>query len=188
MPPPETTWYKQQGEGLYPPTINLPGTQGQQGQSITNGPPRGRQMGMTSMLRGPQGHSPATGPPGGGHITMPPTATLPAPAAQQGGAQIAVQPAGTGVGRSQAVSGMGTQGPTYQEYLGISMALKHLAPIITDADNSRNLSWQQAVAGDATKLATWKIEATASPGLQFFAYMLVRHSWWLDTQCLPSTP
>jgi len=50
MPPPETTWYKQQGGGLYPPTINLPGPQGQQGQSITHGPFGGRQMGMPSML------------------------------------------------------------------------------------------------------------------------------------------
>ena len=51
------------------------------------------------------------------------------------------------------------------------MALEHLAPIITDADTSRNLRWQQSVAGDATKLALWKIEATSSPGLQFYAYM-----------------
>ncbi len=144
-------------------------------------------MGMLGP-QGQQGQQLAPGPPEGGQNSTAAAAAPQALAAQQGGAQIAVQPAGTGVGRSQAVSGMGTQGPTYQEYLGISMALKHLAPIITDADNSRNLCWQQAVAGDATKLATWKIEATASPGLQFFAYMLVRHSWWLDTQCLPSTP
>ena len=45
------------------------------------------------------------------------------------------------------------------------MALKHLAPIITDADTSRNLRWQWAVEGDVTKLATWKLKATASPGL-----------------------
>jgi hypothetical protein len=51
------------------------------------------------------------------------------------------------------------------------MALKHLAPIITDADTSRNLRWQWAVEGDVTKLATWKLKATASPGLQFYAYM-----------------
>jgi hypothetical protein len=51
------------------------------------------------------------------------------------------------------------------------MALERLAPIITDADTSRNLRWQQSVAGDATKLALWKIDATSSPGLQFYAYM-----------------
>jgi hypothetical protein len=51
------------------------------------------------------------------------------------------------------------------------MALERLAPIITDADTSRNLRWQQSVTGDATKLALWKIEATSSIGLQFYAYM-----------------
>jgi hypothetical protein len=42
---------------------------------------------------------------------------------------------------------------------------------MTDADTSRNLWWQQAVQGDNAKIATWKIEATSSPGLQFYAYM-----------------
>jgi hypothetical protein len=51
------------------------------------------------------------------------------------------------------------------------MALKRLAPFMMDADTSRNLRWQEAVAGDATKLALWKIEATSSTGLQFYAYM-----------------
>ena len=72
---------------------------------------------------------------------------------------------------SQAVIGRGAHGSTSQEYSGISMALKPLAPIITDVDTPRNLRWQQAVAGDATKLAVWKIEATSSPSLQFYAYM-----------------
>ena len=63
------------------------------------------------------------------------------------------------------------QGPTSPDYSGNSMALERLAPIITDADTSRNLRWQQSVSGDATKLALWKIEATSSPGLQFYAYM-----------------
>jgi hypothetical protein len=143
MPPPETTWYEQQGGGLYPPPINMPGSLGQQGQSITHGPPGGRQMGMPSMLRGPQGHPPATGPPGGGHITRPPAAPLPAPTAQQGGAQIAVHPTGNmGGGVPQAVTGRGTQAITPHEYSGINMALERLAPIITDADTSRNLHWQ----------------------------------------------
>jgi hypothetical protein len=63
------------------------------------------------------------------------------------------------------------------------MALERLALIITDVDTSRNLRWQQAVAGDAAKLTMWKTEATSSPGLQFYTYMqpgesfvVVRHS------------
>jgi hypothetical protein len=51
------------------------------------------------------------------------------------------------------------------------MALKRLAPITMDADTSRNLRWQQAVAGDSTKLSVGKIEAASSPGHQFYAYM-----------------
>jgi hypothetical protein len=50
-------------------------------------------------------------------------------------------------------------------------ALEHLAPITTDADTARSLRWQREVDGDATKLASWKIEAKAVPVLQFFAYM-----------------
>jgi hypothetical protein len=42
---------------------------------------------------------------------------------------------------------------------------------MTDTETSRNLCWQWEVDGDATKLTTWKLEATASPGLQFYAYM-----------------
>jgi len=42
---------------------------------------------------------------------------------------------------------------------------------MTDADTSRNLRWQRDVNGDAAKVATWKIEATSQPSLQFFAYM-----------------
>ena len=42
---------------------------------------------------------------------------------------------------------------------------------MTDADTSRSLRWQQNVNGDAAKIAAWKVEATALPGLQFFAYM-----------------
>ena len=42
---------------------------------------------------------------------------------------------------------------------------------MTNADTSRSLRWQWDVNGDATKLAAWKVEATALPGLQFYAYM-----------------
>jgi hypothetical protein len=42
---------------------------------------------------------------------------------------------------------------------------------MTIADTSRSLCWQHNVNGGATKLAAWKVEATAIPGLQFFAYM-----------------
>jgi hypothetical protein len=68
IPPPETTWCEQQGAGQHP-TMNLPGPQGQQGQSIAPGPPGGRQMSIPG-LQGQQGQPPATGPPGGGHIIM----------------------------------------------------------------------------------------------------------------------
>jgi hypothetical protein len=148
MPPPNNVWYGQQGMGL-PPTMNLPGCQGQQGQP------------------------PAPGPPGGGQ-NIPATAVVPqAPMAQQGGAQIAVQPpgghGGAVAGLAQAAAGMGAQGPPSQEYSGIAVALKRLAPVMMDADTSRNLHWQQEVDGDSNKLTTFK--ATASPGLQFCAYM-----------------
>jgi hypothetical protein len=51
------------------------------------------------------------------------------------------------------------------------MALERLALLMTDADTSRNLRWQHDAAGDPTKLSVWKIEATSSLGLQFYAYM-----------------
>ena len=50
-------------------------------------------------------------------------------------------------------------------------ALERLTSCMTNADTSRSLRWQRNVNGDATKLAVWKVEATAVPGLQFFAYM-----------------
>jgi len=100
------------------------------------------------------------------------TAVPQAPAAQQGGAQIAVQPGGTNGGSvPQNLMGRGAQKTNSQDYSVIAWALERLAPIMTDADMSRNLQWQQAVQGDNTKLAMWKIEATSSPGLQFYAYM-----------------
>ena len=71
-----------------------------------------------------------------------------------------------------AVTGRGAQGITSHEYSGITMALKRLAPITMDADTSRNSRWQQAVAGDSTKLSVWKRpHLPSSPGLQFYAYM-----------------
>jgi hypothetical protein len=42
---------------------------------------------------------------------------------------------------------------------------------MTDADTARNLRWQREVDGDKNKLAAWKLEATGSAGLQFYAYM-----------------
>ena len=42
---------------------------------------------------------------------------------------------------------------------------------MTNADTSQSLRWQCNANGDATKLARWKVEATAIPGLQFLAYM-----------------
>ena len=148
--------------------MNMPVPQGQQGQSLI--PLGGTHMNMLGP-QGQQGQPPATGPPGGGQ-NIPTAAAAPqAQAAQQGWAQIAVQSGGnTGVGGALAIPGRVTHGATSHEYSGISMALKCLAPTIMDADTSRNLCWQQAVAGDAAKLTMWKTEATSSPGLQFYAY------------------
>jgi hypothetical protein len=42
---------------------------------------------------------------------------------------------------------------------------------MTDSNTSRSLRWQRNVNGDTTKLAAWKVEAPAIPGLQFYAYM-----------------
>jgi hypothetical protein len=42
---------------------------------------------------------------------------------------------------------------------------------MTDADTARSLRWQREVEGDANKLASWKIEASAVTGLQFYAYL-----------------
>jgi hypothetical protein len=78
---------------------------------------------------------------------------------------------GAGVELAKAAASMVAQGPPSQEYSGIAMALNHLAPVMTDADTSRNLRWQREVDGDTTKLTMWKLEATASPGLHFYAYM-----------------
>ena len=127
----------------------------------------------TTTPLGQQGQPPAPGPPGMVQNAMNAMAAPQAPAAQQGGAQIAVQPpGGTNVGgMPQNLTGRVAQGTNSQDYSGISRALERLAPIMTDADTSRNLQWQQAVQGDNAKIAMWKIEATSSPGLQFYAYM-----------------
>jgi hypothetical protein len=123
-------------------------------------------------LQGQQGQSPATEPLRVGKIIMPAAAAPQALVAPQGGAQIAVHSTGNnGGGVPNALTGRGAHGTTSQDYSGISMALERLAPIITDADTSRNLRWQQSVTGDATKLALWKIESTSFPCLQFYAYM-----------------
>ncbi len=92
---------------------------------------------------------------------------LQAPGTQQGGAQIAVQPSGgAGVGPPQTPIGVGATGPPTQECSGIAGALERLASYMTDADTSWSLRWQRNVNGDATELATWKVEATAILGLQ----------------------
>jgi hypothetical protein len=74
-----------------------------------------------------------------------------------------------GAGLAQATAGMEAQGLPPQEYSGIAMALDCLALVMADADTARNLRRQREVDGDAAKLTTWKLEATASPGLQFYA-------------------
>jgi hypothetical protein len=152
VPPPSNAWHGQQSLGLHT-MMDLSGPQGQQGQTLIPGSPGGRQILMTGP-QGQQGQSPATGPPGGGQNITAAALAPQARAAPQGGAQIAAQPGGnTGVGVSLAGTGRGAQGSTSHEYSGISMALERLAPIITDADTSRNLRWQEAVTGDAANLA-----------------------------------
>jgi len=162
-------WYGQQGAGNYP-SMTPPGPQGQQGQALSQGPLGGGQMPTTTPL-GQQGQLPAPGPPGMVQNATNATAAPQAPAAQQGGAQIAVQPpVGTNVGgMPQNLMSRVAQGTNSQDYSGISQALERL--VMTDADTSRNLRWQQAVQGDNAYIATWKVEATSSPGLQFYAYM-----------------
>ncbi len=58
-----------------------------------------------------------------------------------------------------------------QEYSGIASALERLAPLLSDADTARNLRWQREVDGNKTKVAIWKLEATGTSGVQFYAYM-----------------
>jgi hypothetical protein len=110
---------------------------------------------------------------GGGHnqVHQLPSAAPP----QQGAAQIAVQPAAgigrPGAGTAQLPTGTGPTGPPPQDFSGIASALKRLAPLMTDADTARNLRWQREVDGDKNNIAAWKLEATGSAGLQFYAYM-----------------
>ncbi|KAL3779917.1 hypothetical protein ACHAW5_009799, partial [Stephanodiscus triporus] len=108
----------------------------------------------------------------GGLPSAPPPPFVPQP---QGGAQIAVQPpatqGGTGTGRAHTPAGAGPINTHPQEYSGIASVLERLAPLLTDADTARNLRWQRDVDGDKKKLAIWKMEATGSSGLQFYAYM-----------------
>ena len=81
-----------------------------------------------------------------------------------------IQPGGL-AGMANAPAGVRNQVTLPQEYSGIASALERMASSMTDADTARNLRWQRAVNGETTKMATWKIEATAAHGLQFFAYM-----------------
>jgi hypothetical protein len=83
--------------------MNMLVPQGQQGQSIT---PLGAAHINMPGLQGQQGQPPATVPRGGAQ-NIPPAATVPqVQAAQQGGAQIAVQPGGnTGVGGTPTIPG-----------------------------------------------------------------------------------
>ena len=76
-----------------------------------------------------------------------------------------------GVGQAPPPTGTGPTGTPPQEFSGVASALERLAPFMTDANTARNLRWQREVDGDKTKLVTWKLEATGSSGLQFYAYM-----------------
>jgi hypothetical protein len=212
MPPPESAWHGHQSTGLHPtmnlpgpphghqqgqeqarqgqqdsglhPFITPPGPQGQQGQSLFPGPPGESHTPMTGP-HGQQGQPYASGTPGGGQNIPNASAAPQAPAAQQGGAQITgLNPTGNnGGGAPKAVTGRGPQAQTSYKYSGIRMALERLAPLMTDADTSRNLRWQQDAAGDPTKLSVWKIEATSSllASSSMHICNLGKHSWWSDT-------
>ncbi len=78
---------------------------------------------------------------------------------------------GAGAGLPQPTAGVINNGTPPNEYSAIASALERLAPVMTDADTARSLRWQREVEGDANRLASWKIEATAVPGLQFYAYL-----------------
>ena len=111
---------------------------------------------------------------GSGAPSVAPTPLLP-PQPQEGGAQINVQPpanqGGAGTGGAHTPAGSGPVNTPPQEFSGIASALDRLAPLLSDADTARNLRWQREVNGDNTKLPRWRLEATGSSGLQFYAYM-----------------
>jgi len=146
-PPPANEWYRKQGMGLHPtmnlpghlnqqgqdpawyvqqrvgnyPSMTPPGPHGQQGQAPSPGPLGGGQTPTTTPL-GQQGQPLAPGPPGMVQNAMNATAAPQAPAAQQGGAQIAVQPpGGTNVGgMPQNLTCRAAHGTNSQDNSGIS--------------------------------------------------------------------
>ncbi len=134
-------------------------------------PPHGGQ-GTLSLAQGTAGPPDLTAQAGGGpnQAQLPPVAPP-----QQGATQGAVQPAAglgrSGAGTAQPPTGTGPTGTPPQEFSGIASALERLAPLMTDADTARHLRWQREVDGDKNKLAAWKLEATGSAGLQFYAYV-----------------
>jgi hypothetical protein len=172
MPPAPPVWQGTQAMGL-PTAAHTQGLPGQYGLPTAPDSPGGGALAppaATTPLAPGNHHGGAPVAPGtqqGGAPLAPQ-----APGTQQGGAQIAVQPPEGGVARPpQAPTGIGANAPSTQDSSGIAGALECLALYTTNADTSRSLRWQQNVNGDATKLAPWKVEATALPGLQFYAYM-----------------
>jgi hypothetical protein len=161
MSPAPPAWQGQQGMGF-------PTAAHSQGPHSQYGPPTAPGLLGGGALAPPAAPMPlAPGTQQGGAPLAPQ-----APGTQQGGAQITMQPpGGGGAGPPQAPTGVGATAPPTQECSGITGALERLASFMTNADTSRSLRWQRNVNGDATKLAAWKVEATAIPGLQFFAYM-----------------
>ncbi len=142
------------------------------------------QPALTPAWTGQQGSGRLTppGPPydphgqqGSGTPNPPDVQVHQAPDLQLGRAQIAMQPpggqGGAGAGLPQPTAGVINNGTPPNKYSAIASALKRLAPVMTDADTVKSLRWQQEVKGDANRLASWKIEATAVPGLQFYAYL-----------------
>jgi hypothetical protein len=172
MPPAPPMWQGTQAMGL-PTAAHTQGLPGQYGLPAAPGPPGGgalAPLAATTLLAPGNQHGRAPLAPGtqqGGAPLAPQ-----APGTQQGRAQITVQPPGGGsAGPPQAPTGIGANAPSTQDSPGISGSLERLAPYMTNVDTSRSLRWQRNVNGGATKLAAWKVEATALPGLQLYAYM-----------------
>ena len=172
MPPAPPVWQGMQGMGL-PTTAHLQGFPGQYqlpaALGLLGGGALAPPAATMPLAPGNQQDRAPLAP--GTHQGGAPLAPQ-APGTQQGGAQMAVQPpGGGGVGPPQAPSGIGANAPPTQEGSGIAGAPEHLALCMTDADTSWSLQCQRNVNRDVTKLAAWKVEATALPGLQFYAYM-----------------
>ena len=119
------------------------------------GPPRQRNQDVPENLGAPAGTNNAGAVPQG-------------PPAHQGAAGNQL---GGQAGITNAPPIGGTKATPPKEWSGIASALARLQHTMTDASTARNLRWQKETKGETVKLATFKLEATSLPNLQFFAFM-----------------